>query len=238
MKQGKNDGGAPQGFRCFPREAFEFLLGLRKHNNREWFQAHAAEYEAFCLEPAKRFVEAVGPELRTFMPGIRFEPRVLGSIFRITRDTRYANQDRLYKDHIDFYFWEGERRRATSGLFARLSPDFLGVGAGCHRFEKDELKRFREALNAPRVAADLAEIAREVEKHGYKLKGDHYKRIPSGLSVPGPVERFALFDALYVHVDEAPELALRDGAMLSASVRHWRALADLHRWLTAHVQSD
>jgi uncharacterized protein (DUF2461 family) len=55
---------------------------------------------------------------------------VLGSIFRINRDTRFSKDKRPYKDHLDFWFWEGDRKAASSGLFARVSPDGVIVGAG------------------------------------------------------------------------------------------------------------
>ena len=48
---------------------------------------------------------------------------MLGSILRINRDTRFSRDPSPYKDHLDLWFWEGERRRAVSGFFARLTPE-------------------------------------------------------------------------------------------------------------------
>jgi uncharacterized protein (TIGR02453 family) len=224
-------------FLRFPPEMIDFLVGLREHNNKEWFQAHAGDYEKFCIEPARRFVEAAGRELRRFIPGIRAEPKILGSIFRIAHDTRYGRSDRPYKEYLDFYFWEGERKRAVSGLFLRISPDFLGIGAGCHGFDADELKLFRQALATPRHATALAKVAADLESQGYRIRGEHYKRVPKQASTVEQAQRFLLFKALFVHIDEPAELAVRDSAMLAACAHHWRKFADLHRWLTDHVQN-
>jgi hypothetical protein len=102
-----------------------------------------AGYGAYWLAPAKAFAVAAGELLAGLAPGIRAEPRVLGSIFRNNRDTRCASGPRPYKDHIDFWFREGDRRRAVSGFFARLTPELVGVGA-CHGF--DPARRHWRAL--------------------------------------------------------------------------------------------
>ena len=107
----------------FPADTIEFLADLRRHNNKGWFDAHRDRYETAYVEPAKAFVEAAAPGLATIVPGITAEPRVLGSIFRIHRDTRFSTDKRPYKDHLDFWFWQGARKTAVSGLFLRVSPD-------------------------------------------------------------------------------------------------------------------
>jgi uncharacterized protein (TIGR02453 family) len=123
-------------FDGFPPETIRFLRELRVNNRKDWFDAHRVDYEAYWVAPAKAFVVAAGQLLAELAPQIRAEPRVLGSIFRINRDTRFSRDQRPYKDHLDVWFWEGERRRAVSGFFARLTPEHLGVGASCHGLDK------------------------------------------------------------------------------------------------------
>jgi uncharacterized protein (DUF2461 family) len=40
-------------FQGFKPELLEFLSGLKANNNREWFEAHRADYEAHLLEAAR-----------------------------------------------------------------------------------------------------------------------------------------------------------------------------------------
>lgn len=120
------------GFSGFPGGTLDFFRALRENNTRAWFDGHRADYERFYVEPAREFVLAAGERLRPLVPAIHAEPRILGSIFRINRDTRFSKDKRPYKDHLDFWFWEGDRQAAVSGFFARVSPDFVGIGAGCH----------------------------------------------------------------------------------------------------------
>jgi uncharacterized protein (TIGR02453 family) len=225
----------PARFSGFSEGAIEFLLNLRNNNNSNWFHIHRDEYERLLAIPSKDFVAAAGERIRAFLPGIHAEPVILGSIFRINRDTRRAKSGNPYKDHQDFYFWEGERRKAVSGLFIRLSPEFIGIGAGCHRFDKEQLALFRKAV-ASRPGDALAQIAADLEQKGYRLQRQAFKRIPKGYEDNGIKQRFLLFDSLYVHTDEPVQLAFKRDSILDACIRHWRELAPLHIWITKFVQ--
>jgi uncharacterized protein (TIGR02453 family) len=224
-------------FGGFPPETIRFLRELRVNNRKDWFDAHRADYEAFWVAPAKAFVVTAGQQLAELAPEIRAEPRVLGSIFRINRDTRFARDASPYKDHLDFWFWEGERRRAVSGFFARLTPELVGVGAGCHGFDPERLVRFRQAVADPSSGADLAGIAERLEAAGYELGGATLKRPPAGFADGGPAGRFLLHKALVVHHHEPADERVRTDAVLDTCMRHWRALVPLHRWRTANVQT-
>jgi uncharacterized protein (TIGR02453 family) len=224
-------------FGGFPPETVRFLRELRVNNHKEWFDAHRADYQAFWVAPAKAFVVAAGQQLVELAPGIRAEPRVLGSIFRINRDTRFSRDPRPYKDHLDFWFWEGERRRAVSGFFARLTPEVLGVGAGCHGLDPERLPVFRQAVADPTSGAELADIAQRLEAAGYRLDGAALKRPPAGFIGGGPAGRFLRHKSLFVHHDEPADERIQTDAVLATCVRHWSALAPLHRWLTDNVQT-
>jgi uncharacterized protein (TIGR02453 family) len=225
------------GFGGFPPETIQFLRELRDNNRKDWFEAHRGDYEAFWVGPAKAFVVAAGELLAELAPGIRAEPRVLGSIFRINRDTRFARDAGPYKDHLDFWFWEGERRNAVSGFFARLTPERMGVGAGCHGLDPERLARFRHAVADPSSGADLAAIAQRLEAAGYRLGGAALSRPPAGFGSDGPAGRFLLHKALFVHHDEPVDERVQSAAVLTTCGRHWSALAPLHRWLTDNVQA-
>src|SRR3954449_1540080 len=135
-------------FAGFPSEGLEFLEGLAADNSRDYFEAHRSTYEAALLQPAKDFVVALGEELSARVsPGLRAEPRINGSILRINRDTRFSSDKRPYKEHVDLWFWEGEGpSRERPGLFLRLRPATVTLGAGMHRFEPGALAAYRAAV--------------------------------------------------------------------------------------------
>ena len=220
---------------AFPSDTLAFLDELRHDNTKVWFEAHRARYQGAYVEAGKAFVEAVAPVLAAIAVGICAEPRVLGSIFRINRDTRFSADKRPYKDHLDFWFWEGDRKTAVSGLFVRFSPDVVGVGAGSHGFGKPTLGRFRDAV-VDDARPGLVDAVGGIEKAGYLVDGQTYKRVPTGYPSEGPAARFLRHSALFVHHDEPAILALDAARLLPTLERHWRTFAPLHRWLVTHVQ--
>jgi len=177
--------GAPGPGFAFGPETQGFLAAVRAGGDREWFQTHRAEYDAAYVEPAKAFVEAVAPALAELAPGVHAEPRILGSIFRINRDTRLRRDKRPYKDHLDFWFWEGERRGAVSGFYLRVTPDEVGIGAGAPHLGKDALERYRASVADPLAGAQLASIADGLERDGWKLPAPRHRRPPRGWEADG-----------------------------------------------------
>jgi uncharacterized protein (TIGR02453 family) len=223
-------------FAGFPSETVAFLRDLRLNNDRDWFQAHRAEYERAYVEPARAFVVAAGEAIREFVPGIVAEPRIPGSIFRINRDIRFSKDRRPYKDNLDFWFWEGQRKGAVSGLFMRVTPEFVGIGAGSHGFGKGLLVAFREALADQNSGSEFVEMLRTVQERGYEVLGEQFRRDPAGYDVRDEARRFLRFGALFVHIDEPLDERLLDGRILDVCVAHWRQLAPMHHWLVRHVQ--
>src|SRR5919198_4021869 len=163
-------------FTGFPPEVLSFLDDLSRNNRRDWLQAHRNVYDSALLEPARDFVEAMGNELG---PDFNADPRVGGSIMRIARDTRFSRDKRPYKNHLDLWFWHGDgRSRERPGLWFRLTPTQLVLGAGMHRFDRDFLGRYRDAVLDPERGAALAKAVAAVAKSGAEVGGGHYKRGP------------------------------------------------------------
>ena len=64
-----------EAFTGFPKETVAFLQALSANNNKPWFDEHRSDYEAFWLDPARAFVDAMGERLEEIVPDIRYEPR-------------------------------------------------------------------------------------------------------------------------------------------------------------------
>jgi uncharacterized protein (TIGR02453 family) len=219
----------------FPAETLTFLTDLRANNDKAWFDANRARYESVYLEPAKAFVEVIGPGLNDLVPGVHVEPRVGGSIFRINRDIRFSSDKRPYKDHLDFWFWEGERKAAVSGLFLRVWPDGVIVGAGAHGFDKHQLATYRDAVADDTPGSELAAVVGDLEAAGHEIGGETYKRVPSGYAANGIAERLLRHSALYVHADLPLKIATTRG-FIDTVLDHWRTFLGVHMWLVANVQ--
>ncbi len=213
---------------ALPADALAFLADLRANNSKAWFDANRARYKASLMEPAKALVQGVGAVLPELDPDVQCVPKVNGSIFRINRDIRFSKDKTPYKDHLDLWFWVGERKHPASAFFARITPDDVLVGVGQPGFTKEQLPRFRAA-----VAADggLAAITADLEANGLEVQGAHYKRVPAGFDASGPSARFLQHNGLYVDASAPAEVATND--LVGTLMAHWSQALPLHEWLAS-----
>ena len=116
-------------FTGFPNATFSFLEGIAAHNEKPWFDANRDLYEAGYVAPAKAFVAVLGPQLRTISKAVQFEPKLNGSLGRINRDIRFSKDKRPYKDHLDVWFWHGDKKSwSAPGFWFSLGPLQVRLG--------------------------------------------------------------------------------------------------------------
>jgi uncharacterized protein (TIGR02453 family) len=219
-------------FAGFPKETVRFLAGLSMHNEKAWFDAHRGDYEEGFVAPARAFVEALAPRLRKIDPDVQAEPRVNGSIMRINRDIRFSKDKTPYKDHLDLWFWTGDRKGwDSSGFFFRLTPDRLMLGGGMHVFAPPALARYRAAVLDPKRGEALAQIAAKLRKAGYEVGTEKYKKTPAG--APADHARAALLrhGGLHAGWEAKHPRELHGAAILDVVAKHFAAVAPLHAWL-------
>lgn len=223
-------------FAGFPREGFAFLADLAIDNTREFFDAHREIYESALLEPAKGFVIALGEQLQPRVsPGIRAEPRVNGSILRITRDTRFTTDKRPYKDHLDIWFWEGDApSRERPGLSVRLRPATVVLSAGIHRLEPPALASYRAAVDDDRSGEALEAAIEDARMlRGVKVGGLAYKRVPRGFDSDHPRAELLRHGALYVSGEWKLPRAASGPGFVGWVADRLEQMAPVERWLTA-----
>jgi uncharacterized protein (TIGR02453 family) len=223
-------------FSGFPPETTEFLRRLSENNSKAWFDEYRADYDSYWVEPAKAFVIAAGATLQEIAP-VEAQPRVNGSIFRVNRDIRFSADKRPYKGHLDFWFWEGDRRSAVSGFYLRITADAVAVGCGAHRFDKDRLDSYRAAVADPTAAKSLLGAVSAIEKAKYGVKGEHYKTLPRGFDADDEfTARMLRHNALWVGDDEPAPKVFGSSRFVSWAMTRWSKMEPLHRWLVDTVQ--
>ncbi|MBI5815602.1 MAG: DUF2461 domain-containing protein [Nitrospinae bacterium] len=163
----------------FPAEALKFLSGLSRNNNKQWYEAHKADYQKHLLEPLKDMVAAIGPILARKVPGLRADPRVNGSIFRINRDTRFSKDKSPYKTHAAAFMWAGPGEKlACPGVYFHLDAKELLYGSGLYMFAPESLGFYRRFV--AEKGGELARAVKKAEKAGFELGGEKLKKVPSG----------------------------------------------------------
>jgi len=173
-------------FTGFDASFFAFLRALKKHNNREWFNEHKAQYQREVEAPALAFVADLAPKLKKISPRFVADPkRSGGSMFRIYRDTRFSHDKTPYKTHVGLHFWHdgpelGPKLESPPSFYLHLSPAESFGGGGCWHPDPITLRKIRMRMNdAPKEWK--AVLARKLE-----IEGSTLKRVPGGFPADHP----------------------------------------------------
>jgi uncharacterized protein (TIGR02453 family) len=164
-----------------------FLDELAANNDRVWFEANKARYEALVREPALAFIEAMAPELARFAPHFRVEPRkVGGSLMRVFRDTRFSRDKSPYKTNIGIQFrHELGKDVHAPGFYLHVATDGCFFGAGCWHPEADVLGRIRDLIAAGPERWVAVRDGRKFAAH-WELAGERLSRAPRGYAADHP----------------------------------------------------
>jgi uncharacterized protein (TIGR02453 family) len=224
-------------FSGFPAVTFRFLKGLSGNNTKLWFTANRDDYESGYLAPARALVDVLGPRLRAISPGVNYLAKVNGSIFRINRDVRFSKDKTPYKDHLDIWFWHGEKKSwGAPGFYLRLSADRLILGTGMHRFEKAHLEAYRQAVLDDRAGPELEKAVGEVLAAGpYELGQPSRRNVPRGFDKDHARAQYLRHDGLTIGLDGKIPAAARKGDFIDVCANHYAAMMPLTAWLIEHV---
>ncbi|MET0831038.1 MAG: DUF2461 domain-containing protein [Acidimicrobiia bacterium] len=157
-------------FTGFPPEAFDFYERLEADNDREFWTANKADYERLVRRP----MEALCDELAEF-----------GAfhLYRPYNDMRFAKGRPPYKTHQGAF----TRGPGGGGHYVQISADGLMAAAGYYVMAKDQLDRFRHAVDDPDLGAEIADLADGLVGSGYEI-GAHetLKTAPRGFPKDHP----------------------------------------------------
>ena len=223
-------------FTGFPEQSFDFLKGIGAHNDKAWFEDHRADYETYYVGAAKRFVTAIGPALRDVSPTVQFADRINGSISRINRDVRFSKDKRPYKDHLDLWFWHGDKRGwDCPGFFLRLTTETVIVGTGMYGFPKDMLARYRERVSDEKAATEIRGIVDDIAASGpYRIGGRVRKSVPRGMKADGASGEMLLYDSLSAALEWDNGVA-RGADFIDFCLGHWRKCWPVGKWTLDNV---
>ena len=159
-----------------------FFKALAKHNEKNWFSAHKAEFEEGWNAPMKLLLSDVKQKIDHAYPHCDLdEPKV----FRIFRDVRFSKDKAPYKTHIGGYIpLRRGGRKATDlpmALYFHAGATEMFGAAGHYMMQPEGLARFRAAVAASSSGAELDRILRKLAFKGF-VTGSHeeLKRVPKG----------------------------------------------------------
>jgi uncharacterized protein (TIGR02453 family) len=129
----------------FSGEAIKFLRGLKRNNDRVWFEARRGVFEKALKEPMLKLIGEVNDAMGEFAPMHVRPPQKI--MMRIYRDIRFAKDKRPYKTHVSaWWVRDGLQKTSGAGFYFSVSPEEVVVAAGAYMPEREQLLAIRRYL--------------------------------------------------------------------------------------------
>ena len=229
---------APAAFQGFADAKGDFFLSLALHNDRDWFQAHRAEYEAGWAAPMAALLEEVHRGLRG-----AYGKRALGApkVFRLNRDVRFSKDKSPYKTHVAGWIpldvgGAPDPGATPAAFYLQVGVEERFTGCGSWILAADALKRYRAAVLDPKRGALLARRLADLTADGFTVSaGATLARAPAGVDPGHPRIELLRLKGLVVDPGEVPARLLTRPALVPWLVERARAAAPLVTWLADHV---
>ena len=206
-------------FTGIPAAAFDFYARLEGDNTKTFWVANKPTYD----QAVRATIVALGDELAEFGPF---------HVFRPHNDLRFAKNKPPYKT-AQGAFGESE---GGAGHYVQISAEGLMVAAGYYAMAKDQLERFRAAVDADATGSEIAAIVAAVAEAGYSIGAiDELKTAPRGFAKDHP--RVDLLRRKGLMASRSwPVTAWMHTPKVVARIRStWRDTAAMCDWLDAHV---
>jgi uncharacterized protein (TIGR02453 family) len=126
-------------------QTLRFLSQLKKNNNKSWFDAHRAQYEAARID-FSNFIQLVIEALQktdTTIAGLTSRD----CMFRINRDIRFAKDKSPYKTGFGAIIKPGGKKSIYAGYYFHCAPGNSFAGGGLWMPEVKELKKIRQEID-------------------------------------------------------------------------------------------
>lgn len=206
-------------FRGIPPSAFEFYEQLEADNSKAFWQAHKTTFD----DDVKAPLEALCEELDDVGPF---------KVFRPYNDLRFSKNRPPYKVQQGAYA-EGE---GGTGHYFHIGADGMMVAVGYYTMAKDQLERFRAAVDADATGSEVARLTEQLASKGYTIGAmDELKSAPRGYPRDHPRIDLLRRKGLMAS-KQFPVAAWMSTRKASARIRDtWAGAADLCGWLDVHV---
>lgn len=212
------------GFRGFPPELFTFFEGLEKDNSKAYWQANRATWEEMVRDP----MQALLAELDGEFPPLR--------MFRPNRDVRFS------KDKSPYKLWAGATSEwqavGGTGYYLRVDASGLATGCGVIAMARDQLRRFRTALDDDGSGRRFVELTEEFSRKSLPVTSGAeppLKKAPQGFPNDHPRVEFLRWKGVVIMKEYERADWMSTRGALDRIREVWRAAEPLKGWIDTYV---
>ena len=206
------------------RTTLNFLRGLRKNNNKAWFDKHRDKYDA-ARQNFESFIQSVidkHAETDKDLAGLSAKK----CLFRINRDVRFSKNKAPYKNNLAASMDRGGKKSGFAGYYFHLEPGNSFLGAGIWQPEPPALKKIRQEIdyNADDFRKILNKPAfKKLFKGLYTGEDVQLKKLPRDFEKDNPAGEYLKFKSWMVLMD-LPDEVLTSPGLLKKTLAAFRQL--------------
>jgi len=190
----------------FRPAAFTFFRGLKRNNQKDWFEDHREQYENEVRGPMKDLIEEMDVRLARIAPEFIGDPK--RSMFRINRDIRFSKDKSPYKTAAGVWFYHSDAGRKVgqdaegggAGIYFHLAPKGCFSAGGIWMPAGPVLRKIRDGLGEDLEGFQSA-IGGVTCKRRFGTLDDEamLKRMPRGFDEDDPAAKWLRYKSFTVH---------------------------------------
>lgn len=179
------------------RLILSYLSDLNENNNREWYHAHKAEYQAANAE-FEELIQALILRIGEFDSSVlHHEPKSL--TFKLVRDTRFSHDKSPYNPAFRAHISSQGKLPVPVGYYLMVKPggrSFLGGGLFADMF-KDATAMVRDYIVKNGEEWENVIHDSEFQKY-FTVQGSSLKNVPAGYGKDHPQAEYLKFKSWYL----------------------------------------
>lgn len=209
------------------QKSLDFLKDLAKNNNRDWFHANKARYEADLKKPFEHFIGQIIQEVKKVDPRIIIDPKK--AIFRINRDTRFSKDKSPYKTNVGAYIAPS---KDLPGYYIHLDQGTFMLAGGAYSLEKEPLYQIRQHIaRYPQQFQDIIQQADFLAKFE-TIQGEKNKKLPVEFQEAAKAQPLLFNKQFYAGAELDPKTILQDDFQ-NIVMEHYFVIKPLNDFLIA-----
>ena len=226
-------------FSRFTPAALTFLRGLKKNNEKPWFEARRPVYEREVLSPLRLLAEELDVRFARVAPEFVSPPK--RALFRIHRDVRFSKDKSPYKSHAALWVFHRDAGRGVgrdahggAGFYFHLEPGASVVAGGFWMPPRPLLSTLRDEIVAKQRPFERIVKAPAFTKRFGGLTEDEsgvrLTRVPRGYAPDHPAAHWLRFNSFTASRGLTDTEALSP-KLVDTIMKDYAALLPLVRWL-------
>ncbi len=214
-------------FTGIPLDAFAFLFELRLQNEKAFFEANRERFNKSVRDPLRALVSGLEPLINKIDPLLVTKPTACVS--RIYRDTRFSADKSPLRDHMWIAFRREEDKHLSDSFvyYFEISPEHYAYGCGTYGPLPVLMENIRSRAAAEE--AHLISIVKDLDKAGFELFGEDFKR-PKVKDAPPDALRILNKKGFYAGKESLSIKNACEPALLDELIQGFSLLAPLYRF--------